>query len=76
MATENPPQTPIHYRSLLSILVLSSALSTVLTIFRIWYSGNIIYVFLNWNLLLAWIPVGLAFLLWRLDSQATGAPDC
>jgi len=55
---------------LLSVLGLSSALSTVLSAFRIWYSDTFVYLFLNWNLLLAWTPLGLALLLWRLDRRA------
>lgn len=54
---------------LLSVLGLSSALSTVLSAFRIWYSDTFTYLFLNWNLLLAWIPLGLALVLWRLDRR-------
>jgi uncharacterized membrane protein len=55
---------------LLSVLGLSSALSTVLSAFRIWYSDAFVYLFLNWNLLLAWVPLGLALLLWRLDRRS------
>lgn len=40
----------------LTILIISSAFSFVLVIFRIYYSSSLRFVFLNWNLLLAWIP--------------------
>ena len=42
---------------LLAILALSSALSVAMLAARIWYSGQITYVFLQWNLFLAWIPL-------------------
>lgn len=54
---------------LLSVLMLSSALSILLSLARIWYSDTRHYLFLNWNLLLAWAPLALAFLLWRLDRR-------
>jgi uncharacterized membrane protein len=51
------------------VLMLSSALSVTLSVARIWYSDTRHYIFLNWNLLLAWAPLALAFLLWRLDRR-------
>ena len=54
---------------LLSVLMLSSALSILLSLARIWYSDTRHYLFLNWNLVLAWMPLWLAFLLWRLDRR-------
>ena len=50
---------------LLTMLALSSALSVALWTARAWYTGNMVFFFLNWNLLLAWIPLGCALLLWR-----------
>jgi uncharacterized membrane protein len=54
---------------LLAALLLSSALSVTLQLARIWYSDTIHYIFLNWNLLLAWAPLVLAFLLWQLERR-------
>jgi uncharacterized membrane protein len=70
MPKTNDSNEPLQRRwLLLSVLGLSSALSAVLCAFRIWYSDTLGYFFLNWNLLLAWIPLGLAFLLWRLQRR-------
>lgn len=59
---------------LLAILVLSSTLSVAMLAARIWYSGQITYVFLQWNLFLAWVPLFSALALWSLQrSQRWGA---
>jgi uncharacterized membrane protein len=58
---------------LLLALMLSSALSVTLSAARIWYSDTFHYIFLNWNLLLAWAPLLLASLLWRLDRRRARA---
>lgn len=68
--THNPDEPPRRRWLLLCILGLSSALSAAFCIFRIWYSETFVYFFLNWNLLLAWIPLGLALLLWHLHRRA------
>ncbi len=52
---------------LIVVLGLSSLLSVLLVLFRVAYSDSIIYAFLVWNLFLAWIPLGCAFLLWWLE---------
>lgn len=65
---EITPQKRQRYL-LLSVLMLSSALSILLSLARIWYSDTRHYLFLNWNLVLAWMPLWLAFLLWRLDRR-------
>jgi uncharacterized membrane protein len=59
---------------LLLMLLLSSALSVALSLFRIWYSDTPHFIFLNWNLVLAWIPLALAYLLWRLDHSRRRRP--
>ena len=53
-----PQDTRRQRYLLLSALLLSSALSVTLSVARVWYSDTFHYVFLNWNLLLAWAPVG------------------
>lgn len=63
----HPPQKQRYL--LLFVLMLSSALSIVLSLAHVWYSDTRSYLFLNWNLLLAWAPLLLAFLLWRLDRR-------
>ena len=51
---------------LLLILLLSSALSVALLVARMIYAGKFTYLFLVWNLWLAWIPLGCALLVWTL----------
>lgn len=50
---------------LILILVISTLYSVVLSILRILYSGSNLYIFLNWNLFLAWVPLGFAYLIRR-----------
>ena len=71
MAQVTEPRNPLLQPRLLLLLMLalSSALSVTLSILRIWYSGSRSYIFLNWNLMLAWVPLALAFLLWHLDRK-------
>ena len=59
---------------LLAILILSSGLSAAMLVARVWYSGTITYVFLQWNLFLAWVPLFCALGLWALQrSRIPGA---
>jgi uncharacterized membrane protein len=76
MAQVNEPRIPPLPPRLLLLLMLalSSALSVTLSILRIWYSGTRYYIFLNWNLMLAWVPLALAFMLWRLDRKSGHRP--
>lgn len=50
-------------------LGLASALCLGLSLVRIWYSDTRLYLFLNWNLFLAWIPLFLAWLLWYFNAR-------
>lgn len=49
---------------LMMLLLLSTLLSIVMVAFRIMYSDSWGYIFLIWNLFLAWIPLCCAILLW------------
>jgi len=42
-------------------LLIFSIMSVILVILRILYSSSIYYLFMIWNLILAWIPLGLSF---------------
>ena len=42
------------------MLLLSSLFSVALTCFRVVYTGEILFVFLVWNLFLAWIPYAVS----------------
>lgn len=57
---------------ILLVLALSSIFSIALISFRVYYSGLNLFIFLTWNLFLAWIPYGISliFLVWeeRLKS--------
>lgn len=52
-------------------LVVSNSLSVLLYLLRVYDSGSLWYWFLLWNLLLAWIPLGLAWALTRrLENES------
>ncbi len=50
-------------------MAVSSALSIILLYFRIEWTGSLIFVFLPWNLFLAWIPFLLAMLLSEMNQK-------
>jgi uncharacterized membrane protein len=52
---------------LLAALCISTLMSVAIVAFRIYYSGYITYIFLVWNLLLAWVPLGSALALWHFS---------
>jgi uncharacterized membrane protein len=54
---------------LIKVMAISSALSVLLLYFRIQWSGNIHYIFLVWNLFLAWIPFLCALFLTEAKKQ-------
>jgi uncharacterized membrane protein len=39
------------------ILIYSVGFSLLLYIFRVWYTGSFVFVFITWNLFLAWLPL-------------------
>ena len=55
----------------IKVMAVSSAMSVILLYFRIQWSGNIMFVFLIWNLFLAWIPFLLAFALSEMNKTDT-----
>ena len=48
------------YFPALLVLMAATILSGLLVIFRVHYTGYLMYLFLVWNLFLAWIPLGFA----------------
>ncbi len=54
----------------LLVLCASSGLSLLLFAVRVAYVGNRTFAFLNWNLLLAWIPLVCAAGAWLLQGRA------
>lgn len=54
-----------RYQRLLAALVVSNLLSVVLFVIRAVQAENIRYWFLLWNLVLAWVPLGIMLLLRR-----------
>lgn len=63
------PQAVRRQIPLLVVLSLSSALSILLVSARVLYADSITYTFLVWNLFLAWIPLGCAFVLWWMNQM-------
>lgn len=49
-------------RAPLAALIFASAVAMSLVLARIWFTGNLRYSFLGWNLFLAWLPLGFALL--------------
>ena len=58
-------------KRLIKVMAVSSALSIILLYFRIQWSGSLMFVFLTWNLFLAWIPFLLAFVLSEMNNNGT-----
>lgn len=67
----------IHKRpaewALVFVLCLSSGLSAAMYLARVLYTESFVYFFLNWNLLLAWIPFSLAALMHLLGRRGTNS---
>ena len=51
--------------NLVTVILLSNGICLLLFVLRVLGAGNIGYWFMFWNLLLAWVPVGLSWLLIR-----------
>jgi len=55
--------------ALAAVLVLSSAAGLALLAFRVYYSGTAGYIFMPWNLFLAWVPLAFALPLFVLARR-------
>ncbi|MFN8441928.1 MAG: DUF1361 domain-containing protein [Caldilineaceae bacterium] len=69
--------TPYPLRSklpLLTALLLSSVLSVAMWVARVVYTHHGSYFGLNWNLVLAWIPLFLALAAWLLVQRSAFLP--
>lgn len=56
-------------KNLIKTMAISSALCILLLMIRIEWSGRISYIFLTWNLFLAWIPFLCALLLKQASND-------
>lgn len=66
MTKPNPRPSPrLHQLLILLALAAGSALSVSMMAARILYTRQLTYAFMIWNLLLAWIPFGFAFLAYQ-----------
>ena len=50
-------------------LALSALLSLILMFSRIFLTGNFTYIFLSWNLFLAWVPLVMAIIIRKLHLE-------
>lgn len=57
-------------RKLIFILAISSLLSVVFVVFRALYSGQLYFLFLIWNLFLAWLPMLFASIVIHYGTEA------
>lgn len=55
-------------QQLIKTMAISSAMGVLLIFFRIQWSGSLFYIFLVWNLFLAWIPFLLSLALKESDK--------
>ena len=56
------------------VLIASSCAGLALVAFRLYYSGNVAYAFMPWNLFLAWVPLWLAVALHHMTRTRRSRP--
>jgi uncharacterized membrane protein len=54
-------------------MLLSSSLCALLLVMRVFYSGHFTFIFLIWNLFLAWVPFGVSLLLYDSNRRKRGS---
>ncbi|MFN7138702.1 MAG: DUF1361 domain-containing protein [Limisphaerales bacterium] len=64
----NPIKRPELYW-FIAALIVGSMLATSLLAVRYFYWSSLGHLYLAWNLFLAWVPVGFAFLAWRYKED-------
>src|SRR5438093_13574451 len=66
-------RTSVPSLAVFAALILASATSTLLVAARVVHTRRLAYLFLVYNLLLAWIPLGLSVVLQTLEHMRTRA---
>jgi uncharacterized membrane protein len=67
-------QTLARHKSTIAVVIalaLSSGLSVAMYAARVWYTGHLHYLFMLWNLFLAWIPLWFALAAWVAYARHT-----
>lgn len=59
---------------LLALLAVSMAFSIIMSAFRVWHTGTLVYAFLIWNLFLAAIPYGISTFLVEFEELRRRPP--
>jgi uncharacterized membrane protein len=54
------------------LLLLLSLIGGLMVIIRFYYTGNLVYGFLIWNLILAWIPLVFSLIMFWIHSVTKG----
>ena len=66
MILQNGIGKDVRLIQLIASLVALSVFACLLVAVRIYWSGHITYIFLVWNLFLAWMPLFIALFIWLL----------
>jgi len=59
----------MNITSIIRLMILSVGFTISLIVFRIFYSGSLMYLFFTWNLFLAGIPLGITTILVQMKSK-------
>src|ERR1051326_2665661 len=62
---------PVRKNEMMKVMLMSSLLSLLLLLFRIFFTGNVSFIFLGWNLFLAWLPLIFASFLSEIRSYSS-----